>query len=162
MKDSELGKIPANWSVKSFEELFEERTLKVKELGYCPPIYSVTNLGILPRDGKYTKELSQSTENYKIAYKGDMVFGLSREIPNLDVLTHDEGAFSGAYSIYAPADKRVGMLVGKIMRLKLMEQTDLLKGGAREGRGLDKGRLLQKQFAIPPANELSQLWGIKY
>jgi hypothetical protein len=91
-----------------------------------------------------------------------MVFGLSRDIPNLDVLLNEEGSFSGAYSIYAPFDKRIGMIVGKIMRLKLMEQTDLLKGGAREGRGLDKGRLMQKQFAIPPNDVLNELWGTKY
>jgi len=160
--ESEIGLIPKGWQIKTFEELFEERSLKVKEHGYCPAIYSVTNLGILPREGKYTKELSQSTENYKVAFKGDMVFGLSRDIPNLDVLLNEEGSFSGAYSIYAPFDKRIGMIVGKIMRLKLMEQTDLLKGGAREGRGLDKGRLMQKQFAIPPNDVLNELWGTKY
>jgi type I restriction enzyme M protein len=160
--ESEIGFIPKGWQVKSFAELFEERTLKVKEHGYCPAIFSVTNLGIIPREGKYTKELSKSTENYKVAFKGDMVFGLSRDIPNLDVLVQEEGAFSGAYSIYKPMDKRIGMIVGKIMRLKIMEQTDLLKGGAREGRGLDKGRLMQKQFAAPPMKILNELWGNAY
>ena len=160
--DSDLGPIPQGWEVRTFEDLFEERTERVKDVGYCPTIYSVTNMGIIPREGKYTKELSKSTENYKVAFKGDMVFGLSREIPNLDVMIHDEGAFSGAYSIYTPYDKRIGLIIGKVMRLKLMEQTDLLKGGAREGRGLDKGRLMQKQFAVPPTSVLNELWGTQY
>jgi len=45
------------------------------------------------------------------------------------------------------------------MRLKLMEQTDILKVGAREGRGLDKEKLLKKLFVVPPDTLLDSLWG---
>lgn len=157
-RKTQLGNIPVGWSVKPFGELFVESSTKVKDIGYCPPIYSVTNLGIQPREGKYSKELSKSTSSYKVAYLGDMVFGLSREIPNLDVFSDSEGAFSGAYHIFRPKDKRIGLIVGNLMRMKLSEQVDILRGGAREGRGLDKEKLMKKLFPIPPDDQLDQLW----
>lgn len=94
----------------------------------------------------------------EVAFRGDMVFGLSREIPNLDVFVDDAGAVSPAYSVYQPKDIRIGLIVGSLMRLKLMEQTDILKGGAREGRGLDKNRLMRKSFALPNSSILEDLW----
>jgi hypothetical protein len=156
--ESEIGNIPKGWEVKAFGDIFEERSRSVKEEGYCPSIYSVTNSGIQLREGKYSKELSKSTANYKIAFCGDMVFGLSRQIPNLDVFMADKGAFSPAYTIYSPKDIRIGLIIGCIMRLKLMEQTDILKGGAREGRGLDKTKLLKKLFVLPADNQLMAQW----
>lgn len=159
VRKTELGEIPQSWSVKTFDSLFTERKQKIEDAGHCPQIYSVTNLGIQSREGKYSKELSKDNKNYKIAYYGDMVFGLSREIPNLDVFTDKIGAFSPAYSIFKPNDIRIGFIVGSIMRLKLMEQIDILKGGAREGKTLDKDKLKQKKFAIPSEEELSLLWG---
>jgi len=152
--------IPENWKEKSFGELFKERKLKVKNLGFCPPIYSLTNNGIQNRDGNFTKDLAKNKDNYKVAFEGDMVFGLSREIPNLDVFDNKQGAFSGAYHIFSPYDIRIGLLIGAVMRLKLMEQTDILKGGAREGRGLDKHKLLSKKFIVPNTEELDKYWGI--
>ncbi len=148
-----------NWQKRTFGELFKERKTRVKQLGFCPPIYSLTNNGIQAREEKFTKNLSKSNDNYKVAFEGDMVFGLSREIPNLDVFTAKQGAFSGAYHIYSPYDIRIGLIVGSLMRLKLMEQTDILKGGAREGRGLDKVKLMNKTFIIPKTNELDLIWG---
>ncbi len=156
--ESSIGQIPKGWQVKTFGEIFDERKENVEDLGYCPKVYSVTNLGIQLRDGKYTKELSKSTAKYKIAHCGDMVFGLSREIPNLGVFTDKIGVFSPAYTIYSPKDIRYGLMIGCIMRLKLMEQTDLLKGGAREGKTLDKDKLATKKFALPTMEELSKLW----
>lgn len=150
--------LPSGWNFKSFGDLFKESKTNVESLGYCPKIYSVTNLGIQLREGKYTKELSKSTAKYKIANRGDMVFGLSREIPNLDVFSDSIGAFSPAYIIYTPIDYRIGLLVGCIMRLKLMEQIDILKGGAREGKTLDKEKLQTKLFAIPDDEQLNKLW----
>ena len=147
------------WEVKTFGELFTERKLFVREIGYCPEILSVTNMGIQSREEKYTKELSKSLDNYKVAYFGDMVFGLSREIPNLDVLKRKDGAFSPAYSVYSPHDARIGIIIGDLMRMKLMQQTDLLKGGAREGRGLDKNRLKQKKYLLPSTANLDFVWG---
>lgn len=153
-----LGNIPEEWSVKSFDELFIESNTKVKDLNIVPPLYSVTNAGIQLREDKYTKSLSNDIQSNKVAYLGDMVFGLSREIPNLDVFRDEVGAFSGAYHIFRPRDKRIGIIVGSIMRLKLNEQIDILKGGAREGRGLDKDKLKKKLFAVPPLDKLDLIW----
>jgi type I restriction enzyme M protein len=157
--DSNLGRIPKGWEIKEFGDLFFERKQYVDQLGYCPKVFSVTNLGIQPREDNFSKTLSANANTYKIANYGDMVFGLSREIPNFDVLMNKEGAFSPAYSIYQPKDIRFGLIVGGIMRIKLMEQTDILKGGAREGRTLDKTKLGKKLFALPPQEMLEDLWG---
>ncbi|PKA97793.1 type I restriction system adenine methylase HsdM [Flavobacteriaceae bacterium MAR_2009_75] len=148
-----------DWEDKRFGDLFVERKLRVKDFGFCPKIYSVTNSGIQTREGNFSKELAKSNLNYKVALEGDMVFGLSRQIPNLDVFKHKQGAFSGAYHVFAPLDIRIGLIVGGIMRLKLMEQTDILKGGAREGRGLDKEKLSSKLFLVPSERVLDKLWG---
>ncbi len=155
-----IDKLPEGWSYKTFGELFTESKANVESIGYCPKVYSVTNLGIQLREGKYTKELSKSTSKYKIAKRGDMVFGLSREIPNLDVFSDNIGAFSPAYIIYTPNDYRLGLMIGCIMRLKLMEQTDILKGGAREGKTLDKDKLATKTFPIPNIGALNKLWDL--
>lgn len=156
--ESRGKKIPNGWEARKFGDMFEERKYTVKEHGSCPPIYSVTNSGIQQREDKFSKELSKSSEGYKIAFFGDMVFGLSREIPNLDVFVDTAGAFSPAYFVFKPNDARIGLIVGYIMRLKLMEQTDLLKGGAREGRGLDRGRLLKKEFILPNMKTLDEFF----
>lgn len=39
-----------------------------------------------------------------------------------------------------------------------MEQIDILKGGAREGKTLDKEKLQTKLFAIPDDEQLNKLW----
>jgi type I restriction enzyme M protein len=157
---SKINTPPKNWVENTFGELFKERNIKVKQLGFCPPVYSLTNNGIQSREGNFSKVLSKSNDNYKVAFEGDMVFGLSREIPNLDVFNTKQGAFSGAYHIFSPYDIRLELLIGAVMRLKLMEQTDILKGGAREGRGLDKHKLLNKKFIVPTTDELDKYWGI--
>lgn len=154
-----LTELPAGWDRKRFGELFEESKLKVKDYGSCPEVFSVTNMGIQSRSEKYSKELSKVVDGYKVAFRGDIVFGLSREIPNLDVLLEETGAFSPAYNIYRPKDIRIGLIVGTIMRLRLMEQADLLKGGAREGRGLDKDKLSNKTYVLPEERILNELWG---
>ncbi|MAO65311.1 MAG: DNA methyltransferase [Balneola sp.] len=152
------GKVKEGWKLVEFGKIFTKRSLRVKDLGYCPKLYSMTNNGIQPREGNFSKDLSSNKDNYKIAYEGDMVFGLSREIPNLDVFKDSIGAFSGAYHVYSPNDIRLGLIIGSIMRLKIMEQTDILKGGAREGRGLDKDKLSKKPFVIPGENLLDNFW----
>lgn len=87
-----------------------------------------------------------------------MIFGLSREIPNFDVLLEDEGAFSPAYHVFTPKNAALGVMIGLLMRFRLMEQTDILKRGAREGRTLDKEKLLRKQFSLPNQEEVKKLW----
>jgi type I restriction enzyme M protein len=153
-------KIPEGWELKKFKDIFEERKLTVKEHGFCPSVYSLTNSGIQQREGNFSKELSKSSDGYKVALRGDMVFGLSREIPNLDVFTDEVGAFSPAYSVFKPNDIRLGLIIGCLMRLKLMEQIDILKGGAREGRGLDKEKLKQKEYILPNNEELNKYFEV--
>jgi hypothetical protein len=152
------GNICDGWVSRRFDQLFSESGIKVRDIEGVPPVYSVTNAGIQPREGKFSKELSKSPDNYKVAYRGDMVFGLSREIPNLDVFVDEIGAFSPAYHIFRPHDVRIGLIVGTLMRMKLMEQTDILKGGAREGRGLDKSKLFSKAFILPEDGDLDAIW----
>lgn len=149
---------PSGWKRVRFGDLFSERKQRVKDLETCPELFSVTNMGIQSRSEKYSKDLSKSVDNNKVAHKGDIVFGLSREIPNVDVMFQPIGAFSSAYSVYAPHDDRIGLIIGTIMRLRLMEQTDLLKGGAREGRGLDKDKLNDKTFIVPDSKTLDMIW----
>ena len=49
---------------------------------------------------------------------------------------------------------------GKLLRMKLNEQINILKGGAREGRGLDKDNFYGKKFIVPSSEDLNMLWSI--
>ena len=146
--DSELGMIPEGWTILPFSSFAQCSNEKVDD--ECIPEFSVTNTGIFPREAKFNKQLSSSSLKNKIIRKGDLVFGMSREILNWGVMTADVGGVSSAYTVYK-LDNRI--IDYQYLRLFIQNHTeyfkDLIKPAAREGQSIDKKVLASKIIYIP-------------
>lgn len=115
------------------------------------PEYSTTNTGISPRSENFNKSLTLNSKNYKIVRKGDIVFGMSREIFNFGVMKDSIGAVSPAYHVYHIDSSNYNPdFLEVYMRLCPDYFLSLIKPGAREGQVLDKDELNEKLILLPP------------
>ena len=148
--DSELGMIPKGWSILPFSKFAQISNEKVDNDSI--PEFSVTNTGIVPRDAKFNKQLSSTSLKNKIIWKGDLVFGMSREILNWGVMEEAVGGVSSAYTVYRIDKQTIGE---DYLRLFIHHHPayfkDLIKPAAREGQGIDKNVLASKKVYIPDA-----------
>lgn len=135
--DSELGMIPEGWKVVVFDNILKVTTTKTGKEGI--PEYSVTNTGIHPRDEKFTKNLSKSSAKNKLIRKGNLVFGMSREILNWGIMKEEVGGVSSAYNVYIVDEKIVNTTYLECFIAQRMDYfADLIKPASREGQGVDK------------------------
>lgn len=148
--DSELGMIPEGWKVVVFDNILKVTTTKTGKEGI--PEYSVTNTGIHPRDEKFTKNLSKSSAKNKLIRKGNLVFGMSREILNWGIMKEEVGGVSSAYNVYIVDEKIVNTTYLECFIAQRMDYfADLIKPASREGQGVDKASLMKKIICIPPS-----------
>lgn len=141
--DSELGMIPEGWKVVVFDNILKVTTTKTGKEGI--PEYSVTNTGIHPRDEKFTKNLSKSSAKNKLIRKGNLVFGMSREILNWGIMKEEVGGVSSAYNVYIVDEKIVSTTYLECFIAQRMDYfADLIKPASREGQGVDKALLMKK------------------
>ena len=148
--DSELGMIPEGWKVVAFDNILKVTTTKTGKEGI--PEYSVTNTGIHPRDEKFTKNLSKSSAKNKLIRKGNLVFGMSREILNWGIMKEEIGGVSSAYNVYIVDEKIVSTTYLEYFIAQRMDYfADLIKPASREGQGVDKALLMKKIICIPPS-----------
>lgn len=148
MIESELGLIPEGWIVLKMGSFLIEKRDKVGEL--IVEEYSCTNSGIQLRDEKFKKALSKNSSKNKLAVKGDMVFGMSRKILNFGVMKAEKGGFSSAYNVYSiNSNTFLPLIIELFMRTNIEKFADLIRPGAREGQGLDKGMLTKKTVIVP-------------
>ena len=146
--DSELGMIPEGWSVLRFEEFIDLSNERVNS--EMIPEFSVTNNGIFPRDVKFNKQLSSSSLKNKVIRKGNLVFGMSREILNWGIMKEPIGGVSSAYTIYVINEKLVSPhYLEYFIKNHISYFKDLIKPAAREGQGIDKTLLASKQIVLP-------------
>lgn len=151
--DSELGMIPEGWKVVAFDNILKVTTTKTGKEGI--PEYSVTNTGIHPRDEKFTKNLSKSSAKNKLIRKGNLVFGMSREILNWGIMKEEIGGVSSAYNVYIVDEKIVSTTYLECFIAQRMDYfADLIKPASREGQGVDKALLMKKIICIPPSEVL--------
>ena len=149
-KVTEYGDIPASWKVTPFGELLTPSTEKVGDRKNIPE-YSTTNLGIFPRATKFNKSLTSNSSKNKLIRKGDIVFGMSREILNFGVMLDDIGSVSPAYHVYHINEQQLNPEFLEVyMRLCSEYFLSLIKPGAREGQVLDKDELTRKLILCPP------------
>ena len=140
---SELGMIPKDWKVLRFNEFATLSNERVNSESI--PEFSVTNNGIFPRDAKFNKQLSSSSLKNKIVRKGDLVFGMSRDILNWGVMDDLVGGVSSAYTIYRVNSSMMdGLYLKNFMNQHLSYFKDLIRPAAREGQSIDKGVLATK------------------
>ena len=146
--DSELGMIPEGWKVLPFSAFVQISNEKVDSKHI--PEFSVTNTGIFPRDAKFNKRLSSSSLTNKVIRKGDLVFGMSREILNWGIMDEVIGGVSSAYTVYK-IEKHI--IDENYLRSYIQHHIgyfkDLIKPAAREGQGIDKKVLASKMAIIP-------------
>ncbi|ADN36428.1 restriction modification system DNA specificity domain protein [Methanolacinia petrolearia DSM 11571] len=159
MVGSEMGSVPEGWESLSFKDFLKIRNEKSNDPAI--PEYSVTNLGIYPRDEKYKKKLSSSSSKNKIIHKFDLVFGMSREILNWGVMKDEIGGVSSAYNVFI-IDKEVNPLfLESFMKSYLPYFKDIIKPSAREGQGIDKAALFSKNIYLPPKDILDQYYDME-
>lgn len=150
---SELGMIPEGWKVVAFDNILKVTTTKTGKEGISE--YSVTNTGIHPRDEKFTKNLSKSSAKNKLIRKGNLVFGMSREILNWGIMKEEIGGVSSAYNVYIVDEKIVSTTYLEYFIAQRMDYfADLIKPASREGQGVDKALLMKKIICIPPSEVL--------
>ena len=158
--NSELGMIPEGWKVIAFGNILNVTTTKTGKEGI--PEYSVTNTGIHPRDEKFTKNLSKSSAKNKLIRKGNLVFGMSREILNWGIMKEEVGGVSSAYNVYVVDENIVNSIYLECFIAQRMDYfADLIKPASREGQGVDKALLLKKIICIPPS-EIMDVFLEKY
>lgn len=93
------GVMPSDWRVVQFSSFLTPRIEKTSDPSI--PLYSVTDVGILPREEKFKKALSKASTKNKIIRETDIVFGMSREILNWGIMRSPIGAVSSAYNVFA-------------------------------------------------------------
>jgi len=141
------GKMPKTWQCKNFSEILAAR--KEKSNDDTIPLFSVTDVGILPRDSKFLKTLSKETTKNKIAYHNDLIFGMSRKKLNWGILHNDIGAVSSAYNVFSVCNSVDPYYLEMYIKFKINYFMDIIKPAAREGQGIDKTALFAKQIHLP-------------
>lgn len=159
MVESEMGSVPEGWDIVSFRDIITVRTEKSNDPDI--PEYSVTNLGIYPRDEKYKKKLSAVTSKNKIVHKFDLVFGMSREILNWGLMKDEIGGVSSAYNVFILDQIVNPLFLESFMKNNLPYFKDVIKPASREGQGVDKAALYSKNIYLPPKDVLDSYYKIE-
>lgn len=159
MKDTTFGLIPKSWEIYDFKEILTKRTEKSNDDSI--PMFSVTNTGIHPREDKFNKKLAASTSKFKLIYKNDLVFGMSREILNWGLMEEQIGGVSSAYHIFKINEKKVNPFYVKSFIENYMPYfKDIIKPASREGQGIDQNILMIKQIYVPSENIFKEFYQI--
>ena len=146
--DSEMGMIPKGWRVIPFRDFVQLSNERVQD--NSTPEFSVTNNGIFPRDVKFNKQLSSSPLKNKMIRKGNLVFGMSREILNWGIMKEPIGGVSSTYTVYNVNEAIVSSLyLDYFIKNHASYFRDLIKPAAREGQGIDKTVLGSKFIVLP-------------
>lgn len=159
MVESEIGRVPEGWDIVSFRDIITVRTEKSNDPDI--PEYSVTNLGIYPRDEKYKKKLSAVTSKNKIVHQFDLVFGMSREILNWGLMKDEIGGVSSAYNVFILDQIVNPLFLESFMKNNLPYFKDVIKPASREGQGVDKAALYSKNIYLPPKDVLDSYYKIE-
>ncbi|MCR5108637.1 MAG: N-6 DNA methylase [Lachnospiraceae bacterium] len=150
LKESEYGIIPFDWNTCTMGSLLVASSEKVGERENIPE-YSTTNQGVFPRASKFNKSLTQNANKNKVIVKGDIIFGMSREIFNFGVMVDEIGSVSPAYHVYHIDSSVMNPEFLEVyMRICSDYFLSLIKPGAREGQVLDKEELSRKVILCPP------------
>jgi len=147
------GKQPDDWETISFSSFLKPRREKSSDPSI--PLFAVTNNGIIPRDEKFKKNLSRTGAQNKVAYRTDMLFGMSREILNWGIMQEEKGCISSAYHVFAVSDDIDSQYLELYIKANIGYFKDLIRPAAREGQGLDQQALMSKEILLPPEDIIS-------
>ena len=156
MKETPYGIVPDQWDVIHLGSILHVRNEKVGEREDILE-YSTTNRGVYLRSENFSKTITNNSEKNKLAYSGDLIFGMSREILNFGVMKDDIGGVSPAYHVYEIDDTKINPEFLEIyMRICDSYFLSLIKPGAREGQVLDKNEVQSKFILCPPMDLQNQ------
>jgi type I restriction enzyme M protein len=156
MKDTAYGSVPEQWDVIQLGSILQIRNEKVGDREDVPE-YSTTNRGVHLRSENFSKTITNNSAKNKLAYNGDLIFGMSREILNFGVMTDEVGGVSPAYHVYEIDDTKMNPEFLEVyMRLCDSYFLSLIKPGAREGQVLDKNEVQSKLILCPPLDLQNQ------
>jgi len=105
------GKIPSNWQMTKFENLFKPVNLRVKDLkkGQLDiPVLSMTRAkGLVLQAQKFDKRVaSRDISPYKVVKHGQLVYGFPMDEGVIAFLhRYEEGVVSPAYQVFEPISK---------------------------------------------------------
>ena len=153
------GTVPDDWQYVRFANFLTPRTEKSNDPSL--PMFSVTDTGIYPRDEKFKKNLSMSNTKNKVIYNTDLVFGMSREILNWGIMRYAIGGVSSAYNVFSVNDTINSFYLESYIKHNGSYFRDLIKPASREGQGIDKNVLMQKQILLPPFDVLQSYYSIE-
>ncbi len=124
------------------------------------PKFSITNNGIQNRDEKFKKNLSSPSSKFKLVYKNDLIFGMSREILNWGLMNDEIGGVSSAYNVFI-IEKLNPRYLESFIKHRIVYFKDIIKPASREGQGIDKNILFDKQIYVPPNNIIEDYYRIE-
>lgn len=149
LTDSPLGPVPQGWDTPPFGELMTDSKERVGDR--IVPAYSSTNDGVFPRDERFTKELSKSQAKNLLIRRGDLVFGLSREILNFGVMHDEVGAVSPVYKVFRPHGPLLtARYVETMIRERVGYYRQIVKSSSREGQSIMADHFLRLAVLVPP------------
>ncbi|MFA7136419.1 MAG: N-6 DNA methylase, partial [Bacteroidales bacterium] len=156
MKETPYGSVPEQWDVIQLGNILQIKNERVGDRNDVPE-YSTTNRGVHLRSENFSKAITNNGAKNKLAYCGDLIFGMSREILNFGVMKDEIGGVSPAYHVYEIDDTRMNPEFLEIyMRLCDSYFLSLIKPGAREGQVLDKNEVQTKLILCPPIDLQNQ------
>lgn len=156
MKETPYGTVPEQWDVIHLGSILQIRNERVGDKEGIPE-YSTTNRGVHLRSETFSKTITNNRSKNKLAYCGDLIFGMSREILNFGVMKDEVGGISPAYHVYEVDETRMKPEFLEIyMRICDSYFLSLIKPGAREGQVLDKNEVQSKLILCPPIDLQNQ------
>ncbi|MDW7732865.1 MAG: restriction endonuclease subunit S, partial [Methanolobus sp.] len=157
MWDSELGEVPEGWEVLKFENFVSRSNKKAENQDV--PEYSSTNDGLKPRYETFKKQLSKNKSNNKLIKKGDLVFGLSRQVLNFGLMRDDIGAVSPAYNVFSIDIQIIDSdFVEKYIRERMSFYYGMINSSSREGQSISVKQFLKMPFLIPPLKVQEEIY----
>jgi type I restriction enzyme S subunit len=157
-KNSSFGEIPKEWKIYDFKDFLKIRVEKSNKQNI--PKFSITNNGIQNRDEKFKKNLSSPSSKFKLVYKNDLIFGMSREILNWGLMNDEIGGVSSAYNVFI-IEKLNPRYLESFIKHRIVYFKDIIKPASREGQGIDKNILFDKQIYVPPNNIIEDYYRIE-
>ena len=150
-EDSEIGELPKGWVAVPLAQMLSPRNERAGDRALIE--YSSTNEGVFPRSERFNKQLAVSASKNKVIKRGDLVFGLSREVLNFGLMRDEIGSVSGAYKVFSIDGRMLTPdLLERIMRSRPNYYYGAVSASSREGQAVSTDSLLGLLVVVPPAD----------
>ena len=156
---TELGPLPEEWKIVRGSELFRESKLRVRNLKkFDGVILSITrHAGLIPQEQKFKKRVaSRDLRNYKIVYKGQLVYGFPINEGVIGISFYSLGAVSPAYHVWDIIDNNVDLqFIDWLVKHPSMiaQYMKFASNVVHRRKNLKPKDFLKISFPLPPLSE---------